>query len=56
MGWRADQAYEEEQRKGFRRWRKSVTLSEYLCWVLRRHGPFLASAAAATFVLWLLIA
>lgn len=56
MGWRADNAYEEAQRDGFRRWRKSLTWGEYLGWELRRHGPFLAGAAAATVILWLLIA
>lgn len=54
MGWRADRAYEEVQRDGFRRWRKSLTWGEYLGWELRRHGP-LAGAAAAV-ILWLLIA
>jgi hypothetical protein len=55
MGWRADKAYEEAQRDGFRRWRKSLTWGEYLGWELKRHGPFLAGAAASAVVLWLVL-
>lgn len=55
MGWRADQAYEEVQRDGFRCWRKPLTWGEYLGWEPRRHGPFLTDAAA-TVILWMLFA
>ena len=55
MSWRADKDYEAEQRKGFRRWRSSLTWREYLGWELRRHAPLLAGAIAAAVVLWLLM-
>jgi hypothetical protein len=52
MGWRADKAYEEAQREGFRKWKASLTWWEYLVWEMRRHGPFFAGAGAAAIVLW----
>lgn len=56
MGWRADRAYEEAQREGFRKWRASLTWREYSGWEVRRHAPFLAGAIATTFILWSLMA
>lgn len=58
MGWRADQAYEEAQRKDFQEWKASLSWPEYWSWLFRRWGPFLGGAAVgATLCLalaWLL--
>lgn len=47
MGWRADQAYEEVQRKAFQEWKASLTWREYLAWQWSRWRYVLAGPATA---------
>jgi hypothetical protein len=57
MGWRSDQAYEEEQRRAFVRWKASLGWPEYLRWQWGRSRAFLAGTMAASCVIvafWLL--
>jgi len=58
MGWRADQAYEETQKKDFQEWKASLSWSEYWSWQFHRWGPFLGGvavgAALSLAVIWLL--
>ena len=44
MGWRADKAYEEAQREAFRKWKVSLTWSEYRSWQWERWRYFLLGA------------
>jgi hypothetical protein len=55
MGWRADRAYEQAQRDGYLRWRRSLTWREYAGWQLHRHLPFVIGAASMAVILWLIL-
>jgi hypothetical protein len=52
MGYRADQAYEDDQRKAFRDWKATLTWREYWSWQLDRHRHFLGGVAAGGVVMW----
>lgn len=58
MGWRTDQAYEDEQRREYRAWRASLSWKEYGRWLWRRWNAFLAGVVTAgvviVFMTWLL--
>ncbi|MCW5712314.1 hypothetical protein [Shinella sp.] len=45
MGWRTDQAYEDEQRREYRDWKASLSWKDYGRWLWRRWGAFLAGVA-----------
>lgn len=47
MGWRADQAYEEEERRAFREWKATLSWGEYAAWQWQRWRAFLAGVVAA---------
>lgn len=49
MGWRADQAYEEAQRKAFQEWKASLTRREYWSWMWQRWWPLIAGSACGLF-------
>ena len=57
MGWRADKAYEEAQREGFRKWKVSLTWREYLAWQWDRYRHFLGGVAtvAGGLLMWRLL-
>ena len=42
MGWRTDQAYEDEQKREYRDWKASLSWTDYALWLWRRWGSFLA--------------
>lgn len=58
MGWRADQAYEEAQKKDFKEWKASLSWAEYWTWESQRWGPFVGGVAVGgalcVVVVWLL--
>lgn len=52
MGWRTDQAYEDEQERAFKKWKTSLTWREWLAWQWSRwRFVLLGTALAAVIIL-----
>lgn len=50
MGWRADQAYEEENRRAFKAWKATLSGREHAMWQWGRWRAFLAGVMTASLV------
>jgi hypothetical protein len=55
MGWKTDHNYEKARQEDYRAFVASVSWREWIDMHVQHKGPFLAGAASAAFVAWMVL-